>query len=108
MLFAPAPATHVLGMNEFDGIVYVNRERLESALYWITLGQAMYAVGASKVEPKATADLVHRWFDWSRDVLAAAQEAGYRVSEIEQTLFDEAAIAEAERISRARASRRDP
>lgn len=108
MLFETSSARNVLGINEFEGVVYVNRERLESALYWITLEQAAFAMRSLNKDPKACAALVERWFVWSRDVLAAAEVAGYRVEEIERTLLDEAAIEEAERISRARASRRDP
>ncbi|MBX7255509.1 MAG: alpha-amylase [Candidatus Hydrogenedentes bacterium] len=108
MVFEPEIAKPILGMNQFEGVEYVNRERLESALYWLTLTHAAFAVAAPDASGKDAAAVIQRWYTWSRDVLNAAQEAGYRVAEIEKVLLDEAALEEAEKISHARASRRDP
>ena len=108
LLFEPELAKPILGMNSFEGVDYVNRERLESALYWLSLSHAASAVSMPAAAAKDAAAIVRRWYDWSRDVLNAAQEAGYRVAEIKRILLEEAALDEAETVTRARASRRDP
>ena len=66
-------------MNRYDGKIWVNKERLEQLVYWLTAFATLIRVSDSHPEPKGAAKEVAAYCEQSAAILAAAETAGYHV-----------------------------
>ena len=78
-MFEDVSVRDYLYVNEFDGVVWFNREQLETALSWMIVTSAAATLTDEELTPSQQAAIVRSRRDCVRTILETAHEAGYQV-----------------------------
>jgi hypothetical protein len=81
MLDDPAVRDY-LYVNQFDGVLWLNKEQLESMAYWLFFIGTISLAGDTQCEPAARTDAVHAQFATVQELLHLAEKYRYQVAKI--------------------------
>ncbi|MCP4642281.1 MAG: alpha-amylase [bacterium] len=78
-----------LYMNRFDGVLWLNREQLQTMVYWLFLFSVVTLVTDTSLDARARTDAIQRRFEAMDTFLTTAEKAHYQVEEIVAALSEE-------------------
>ncbi len=81
MLDDPAVRDY-LYVNRFDGVLWLNKEQLESMAYWLFFIGAISLAGDTSREPAARTEAVHAQFVTVQELLRLAEKYRYQIDKI--------------------------
>ena len=81
MLDDPAVRDY-LYVNQFDGVLWLNKEQLESMAYWLFFVGAISLAGDIDREPAARTEAVHAQFATVQELLSLAEKYRYQIDKI--------------------------
>jgi hypothetical protein len=85
-LFADADAQAFMGINEFGGRLWFNKESFERMLYWLFTVSAIRSMGVSSGKLRLDDDRLKESYGYVTDAMEAAGKAGYEVTEFLSSL----------------------
>jgi len=71
-----------LFINQFDGILWLNKEQLESMMYWLLFLDAVRLTADSALNTSVLAAAIQGSFELTQGILRAAETARYQVQEL--------------------------
>lgn len=84
-MFEDVSVQRYLGINRYQGVLWLNKERLERLVYWLVFE----SIVAVKCTTRATSDAILARHENGRDLLQAAEQANYRVDSLLEILSRE-------------------
>ncbi len=85
-LFEDEQVRAYLYVNLYEGTLWINREQLESLMYWLVATQAIALTTAPKCDPLARDEAIQLYYEAAQETLQAAKDAGYQLERVLEIL----------------------